>query len=102
VATFSFCPITRRSSFFPLNWNEEVRAATCKPCILTRLLSNSSARPSEKYSWSFSGLKSTKGRTAMEGVMCAVSGTFFVRASQKAATSSSTVTTPAAAAMGFQ
>ena len=67
VATFSFSPITARSSFLPLNWNEDARAATRSPRIFVSTLSSSSARPSAKYSSSSPRLRFTKGSTAIEG-----------------------------------
>ena len=54
------------SPVFPLNWKDDVRAATRSSGIRARAFSSSSARPSAKYSWSFSALMSTKGRTAIE------------------------------------
>ena len=67
MPTPSFCPITRRSSCFPLNANEEVRPVTFKSGFFARTLSNSSVKPSEKYSFSGSGLMFANGSTAMAG-----------------------------------
>ena len=66
--TFSFWPMVRRSPSWPLNWNDEVRAATRSLGVLASSFSSSSASPSEKYSWDFPGLVSTNGNTAIEGV----------------------------------
>jgi len=93
VPRFSFSPTVRRSSVLPLNWKEEVRAATRNPGILARSLSSSSDRPSEKYSCSLSELMFTKGSTAIEGVLgCAavVPGRGLPRPSQKAVVSAAT------------
>ena len=56
------------STFAPLKLNAEVRDATRRPRIFDRTLSNSSARPSAKYSLAVSSLVLTKGRTAIEGL----------------------------------
>ena len=68
LLTFSFSATVRRSSFLPLNWNDDVRAATRSPGIRTRWFKSSSDSPSEKYSCSLSELMFTKGITAMEAV----------------------------------
>src|SRR3974390_3233069 len=65
-ATLSFVPMVGMSSDLPLNENEDVRAITCNPGVFARRSSNSSASPSEKYSWSFFSLKSANGKTAMD------------------------------------
>ena len=65
-ATLSFSPITRRSSFRPLNWNDEVRPITRSSGSFASRLSNSSDRPSAKYSWSLPALMSANGSTAMD------------------------------------
>jgi len=59
-------PITAMSSFLPLNWNGDVRAATRRPRIFTSTFNSSSARPSEKYSSSSSLLRLTNGSTAID------------------------------------
>ena len=76
VATLSFCAIVGMSTFAPLKLNAEVRDTTRKPRIFDSTLSNSSARPSAKYSLAASSLVLTKGRTAIEGlsVMSATGG----------------------------
>ena len=51
-STPSFSAITRRSSFFPLNWNDEVRPMTRSCGIFASTSRSSSESPSEKYSWS--------------------------------------------------
>ena len=48
-----------------MNAKEEVRAATRSPFTWVSALMISSAMPSLKYSFSFSALRLTKGRTAM-------------------------------------
>src|SRR2546426_8210300 len=68
VAAFSLSPITATSSFLPLNWKDEARAATRSPRILVSTLRSSSASPSEKYSSSSPRLRLTKGSTAIEGI----------------------------------
>ena len=50
VATLSFCATVGMSTLVPLKLNAEVRDATRRPRILESTLSNSSARPSVKYS----------------------------------------------------
>ena len=60
--------MVRRSVFFPLNENEEVRPMTRSPSTCVSAFKISSAIPSEKYSWSLPGLMSAKGSTAIEGV----------------------------------
>jgi hypothetical protein len=67
VATPNSWPMTRRSSVLPLNEKEDVLPDTRSPSIWASALSTSSATPSEKYSWSFPGLMSTKGSTAIDG-----------------------------------
>src|SRR3989441_9680876 len=54
------------SSFFPLNANDDVRAATRNAWILVRALMISSAMPSVKYSFSGSALMLTNGSTAID------------------------------------
>src|SRR5205814_7089426 len=66
-ATSSFCPIERRSSFFPLSENEEVRPITRRPSTWASALRISSEMPSEKYSCSLSELRFTNGSTAIDG-----------------------------------
>src|SRR5512145_1154888 len=66
LATPSLLAMVRRSSFFPLKANDEVRPATFRLGIFTSALRSSSVRPSEKYSWSLSLLILVKGRTARE------------------------------------
>ena len=66
-ATPSVAPMACRSSFLPLKWNEEVRPATFSPFTRASAFRISSAMPSEKYSWSFVGLRSAKASTAMDG-----------------------------------
>ena len=56
----------RRSSFFPLNENADVRAATCRPGSCVSALMISSAMPSLKYSFSGSVLMFANGSTAIE------------------------------------
>ena len=50
LATPSALPIVRRSSFLPLNENDDVRPATFRSLSLASALRSSSAMPSEKYS----------------------------------------------------
>jgi hypothetical protein len=73
VATFSRCPISRTSAFLPLNAKAEVRAATRSPDTLPSAVMSSSVIPSAKYSFSRSGLRLVKGRTATDGPL-AVAG----------------------------
>src|SRR5580658_2923591 len=54
------------SASFPLNEKADVVAATCNSLIRVSELSNSSVRPSEKYSWLGSPLMLTNGSTAGE------------------------------------
>jgi hypothetical protein len=54
-------------TFFPLNENADVRAATRNASILASAFSISSASQSQKYSFSGSALMLTNGSTAMEG-----------------------------------
>src|SRR5215469_613514 len=96
VLTLSFSPTVRRSSVLPLNWNEDVRAATRSVGIFAKSLSSSSERPSEKYSCSLSELMLTKGSTAIEAVPdCAgvLPGARPPRPNQKAAAMAATSTT---------
>src|SRR6478736_2649117 len=51
---------------FPLNENDDVRAATCNCVIFASRFNSSSEMPSEKYSWSLPWLMSTNGSTAIE------------------------------------
>ncbi len=53
-------------AFLPLNEKAEVRAATFNSSIFASALSSSSARPSQKYSFSGSALMFVNGSTAME------------------------------------
>lgn len=59
--------MARTSSRRPLNEKEEVREAVRRPPRRVRPLRIPSAMPSQKYSWSRSGLRSRKGRTAIDG-----------------------------------
>src|SRR6266576_4830832 len=68
LLTCSARPISFTLTFLPLNENEDVRAATFKLSIFASALSSSSARPSQKYSFSGSALIFAKGSTAIEGV----------------------------------
>src|SRR5687767_10389208 len=63
VFTFSRLPTSRISSDDDLNLKDDVLEATCRLGKHARLLISSSARPSQKYSWSLSGLISRNGRT---------------------------------------
>src|SRR6202163_5014145 len=65
-ATPSFCPISWAVAFLPLKENAEVRAATCKPGIFCRTVSNSSLIPSEKYSLPLSSLRLANASTATD------------------------------------
>ena len=47
----------------------EVRDATRSPSIRTRAFMISSAMPSQRYCWSFPGLRSENGRTAIATVV---------------------------------
>ncbi|GBF30976.1 hypothetical protein MnTg04_00928 [bacterium MnTg04] len=78
-ATPSCSPISLRSLFSPLNWNDDVRPATLSPGILARTFSNSSDRPSEKYSLSIFPLMLTNGNTAIDfsGTLVGVSAAWF-------------------------
>src|SRR5438132_3236958 len=68
LLTCSARPISSTLTFLPLNENEDVRAATFKLSIFASALSSSSARPSQKYSFSGSALIFANGSTAIEGV----------------------------------
>ena len=74
-ATKVFTPrrraISRASMSLPLNANVEVRAATRSPGTRASAVANSSVMPSLKYSFSRSGVRLTKGRTAIAGVEAA-------------------------------
>ncbi len=70
--TFNCRPISPMSRFCPLNWKDEVRAATRNWLFWASRLSSSSDRPSEKYSCSGSDDMLTKGRTASERASCSV------------------------------
>src|ERR1017187_6429571 len=59
--------IPRMSVSLPRNAKAEVRAMTFRPGIFASRLMISSARPSEKYSWSLSAPMLANGSTAMEG-----------------------------------
>src|SRR5262245_7233487 len=96
LATPSFSPTVRRSSFFPLKENDDVRPATLSSGILTSELSSSSVRPSEKYSCSASELMLTKGSTASELVEVVDFGPRFVPSHQNAAAPPTTRRAPAA------
>ncbi len=68
VFTPSLRPIVFTSLAWDLNWNDDERAATWRSRMRVRALRISSATPSQKYAWSFSGLRSRNGRTAIEGI----------------------------------
>ena len=68
VETPSARAISRTSTDLPLNWNDELRAATRSPETVQRASRISSAMPSHIQSWSLPGLMSAKGSTAMDGV----------------------------------
>ena len=65
VDTPNAAVITRTSAGLPLNWNEELRAATRSPATVQSASMISSAIPSHIQSWSLAGLRSAKGSTAM-------------------------------------
>ena len=67
VETPSCRAISRTSSGRPLKANADVRATTRQPGSCARPLVSSSARPSQKYSWSCPGAMSTNGSTTIEG-----------------------------------
>jgi len=64
-STDSSRPMRRASSARPLNWNADERAATRRPSTRASAWISSSAIPSQIGSWSFCGLMSTNGRTAI-------------------------------------
>ena len=64
--TFSSRAISLMSRLSPLNWKDEVRAATRNSGTWASTLSSSSEIPSEKYSCSGSEDRLTKGSTAMD------------------------------------
>ncbi len=66
--TFNFSPISWMFFSLLLNENEEVFAGTRKSLIFVKAFNIDSANPSHKYSWSFWGLKSSNGRTAIDGL----------------------------------
>src|SRR5439155_1390476 len=84
VATFSFCATVGMSTFVPLKLNAEVREATRRPRIFESTLSNSSARPSAKYSFSSSRLMFTKGSTAIDGMFSSIGASSVFRATLRA------------------
>ena len=57
---------TATSTSLPLNAKQDVREGTRSSATRASASSNSSARPSAKYSWSCPGLISTNGRTARD------------------------------------
>lgn len=59
-------PMVAMSTFLPLNENDEVRAITRRPLIFASTFSNSSARPSDKYSSLASPVRLANGNTAIE------------------------------------
>src|SRR5256886_10068069 len=63
-STFSFFLTSLTSTLLPLNEKDEVRATTRNPSTFASASRISSLMPSQKYSWSFAGLRSTKGNTA--------------------------------------
>ena len=65
-ATLSFAAMVGMSSDLPLNEKEEVRAITLRPGVLPSCSISSSARPSEKYSWSFFSLMSANESTTTD------------------------------------
>src|SRR5205807_3135175 len=66
LATLSLRPISRTSISLPLNENAEVRATTYRFSTFVSALIRSSARPSQKYSFSTSALMFRKGKTPIE------------------------------------
>ena len=66
VLTLSFLAMSVMFVFLPLKENAEVRAATFMPSIFANALSSSSAKPSQKYSFSTSTLMLAKGKTAID------------------------------------
>ena len=68
LVTPSVSPTLRRSSFFPLKWNDDVRPATFSPFTRASASRSSSVIPSEKYSCSLSELRFTNGSTAIDGI----------------------------------
>ena len=58
-------PISRTSGFVPLNWNDELRDTTRNPPMRVSPSINSSANPSQRYSFSGSGLLLVNGKTTM-------------------------------------
>ncbi len=73
AVTFSLAPISRRSCLPPLKRKAERRQATRNPLTWASAVMTSSAIPSHRYSWSFSGLMSANGSTATAGP-CSTSG----------------------------
>jgi len=70
--TRSFDAMVLMSVVVPLNENDDVRDVTRRAGFRASTVSSSSERPSEKYSWSGSGLMFTNGRTA---IVCLVVST---------------------------
>src|SRR6266478_103347 len=64
--TFNLDAISPSSASLSLNQNEDRRAATRRPSTFASAPRSSSAIPSPKYAWSLAGLKSLKGKTAMD------------------------------------
>ena len=61
-----------------LDWNEELRPITLSPLTRASALRISSDMPSEKYSWSCAGLRSSKAITAIEFFGAAIAATGYV------------------------
>ena len=67
VPTLRRSPIVNVSPPALRNWNDDRRDATKRPSIWVSAPMSSSARPSQKWPWSWAGLRSAKGRTAIDG-----------------------------------
>ena len=67
-------PISLTVAALPLKENEEVRAGTRRFGTRVSVSISSSARPSEKYSWSCFSLRSVKGSTATDLPSAAAGG----------------------------
>ena len=61
-------PISLMFTCLLLKAKADVRAATLRPSIFAKAFSSSSARPSQKYSFSGSALMFLNGSTAIDGV----------------------------------
>ena len=72
LETFSSRPISVKLALRFLKLKDAVRPAVCSFGMRASRPSNSSVKPSQKYSWSLAGLRSAKGSTAMDAALLLV------------------------------